>query len=1277
MSSGSSGPRPGALAGIVAGVALLAVAAFMFLRGDRLPDGGDKPGGAAADTQNPGDPDHTAQPASYAAGDYATFYALRNKGLAWLENKEFPNAIRSFDTLHQALPAERMPLQNFALGRALAVVDDDSPLAREKQENPALFQDAAEDARQTARLLAKFDKALAKYIEGRVDLKLGNSDAGIRLLHEAAQLEPKNAAFWFALYDAHADLRERADRTPYPLAVEAIENALALAPENLHAIGEAIQTQAKAGKTEALIATLQAARPVVEPLAESIQTRTRFDILKGFHRAIESLRTDPRRGAAFAMQIANVLRPDVAKRIDQRILDKNLLEYVMFDFSDNFRQAAAKAGYKPEADDPIEVQFTTIGGPLSGVSIARAVRIIDFDLDGFPDIVALEADRVVVLSRDNGRGEWTPRVSHTFPKGTTLSGMILVDLDRDYEVSSASKAYRVVHEGPGVPDTTTTPGFAFYDTDPDIVAWGPSGVFLLQNNKTDAGKRELTPLDEATAAFAGLQDVTAVVAVDIEHDGDLDLAVGSTSGLSLGINQSSRKAVRFARSAGSISGPPAKEAITGLAAADYNRDVANDLIVSGNTSSGILHNILHGRLRYTEIGDLPQAAAGMTVAEFNGDAAWDLAVASPEGITVLLLASTSDESMQWKSVEHVSQTPASGCLQCDYDNDTYRDLIAWGPQGVSILRGKPEGKFAPADIMDSKFLDVRDCDAADLDLDGDEDLIVSTADGVMVLINEGGNTNNWFRLTLRPEPNPEQHPANRVNMHGLGSVLEMKSAARYQAQVVERPLTHFGLGLQTRADALRIIWTDGVPQNIVDEPAPEASLTVLAPQFLKTSCPYIYTWDGEKFVFYSDCLWAAPLGLQLAEGVFAPSREWEYIRIDGQSLKPRNGEYVLQLTEELWEATYLDEVRLIAVDHPAGTQIFSNEKVGPPDVTEFRIHTVRTPRLPQSAVNQNGRDLLPQLSAADGQYVRAFDRRLRQGVTNEHFIEFDLGPLDKPQKVVLFLVGWVIPTDTNLNIAMQQSGEAPPRPPSILVPDEQGSWTEAVPFAGFPGGKTKTIAIDLSGKFLTDDYRVRLATSMELYWDAAFFTVDEEPVPVKQTNLPLLSANLHYRGFSRRTFTHSAFTPGSGGYAPEGYVYENPSRAPAWPPMQGRFTRFGEVRELLSDTDDFQVVFGAGDEITLRFADDDAELPQGWVRDFLLYNVGWDKDANQNTVFGQTVEPLPFRGMTGYPFAADETYPQSAAHREFLRKWQTRRQSAAAFRNWVREFDTSRNQSSQ
>ncbi len=93
-------------------------------------------------------------------------------------------------------------------------------------------------------------------------------------------------------------------------------------------------------------------------------------------------------------------------------------------------------------------------------------------------------------------------------------------------------------------------------------------------------------------------------------------------------------------------------------------------------------------------------------------------------------------------------------------------------------------------------------------------------------------------------------------------------------------------------------------------------------------------------------------------------------------------------------------------------------------------------------------------------------------------------------------------------------------------------------------------------------------------------------------------------------------------------------------------------------------VLGAGDAMTIRFAVPAEEPPPGWKRDFILHSIGWDKDADLNTIYGQTVEPLPFRAMRSYPFDADDSAPDSPAYRDYLRRYQTREQDPQAFWRW-------------
>jgi hypothetical protein len=171
---------------------------------------------------------------------------------------------------------------------------------------------------------------------------------------------------------------------------------------------------------------------------------------------------------------------------------------------------------------------------------------------------------------------------------------------------------------------------------------------------------------------------------------------------------------------------------------------------------------------------------------------------------------------------------------------------------------------------------------------------------------------------------------------------------------------------------------------------------------------------------------------------------------------------------------------------------------------------------------------------------------------------------------------------------------------------------------------------------------------MQIYWDQAFVARVLPSSPVKITSLAPVSADLHFRGFSRM------YRKG-GRYGPYWFEYGDVSKESPWRPIEGAFTRFGDVRTLLGEPDDMYVIMGPGDEATIEFdASSAGSLPPGWKRDFLLYTDGWIKDSDLNTAFGTTVEPLPYHGARSYPFSADDAYPTSAAHQRYLREYNTR-----------------------
>ena len=860
-------------------------------------------------------------------------------------------------------------------------------------------------------------------------------------------------------------------------------------------------------------------------------------------------------------------------------------------------------------------EFTAVELPdeLSGLT---DLVVEDVTLDGLNDLVMVRSGSLEVWSRSAaGANDWSLTMAD--PDDDSAWNRVLVaDIDRDFDPAASNlESPHLLEDRDGdrrmVSDPAGQP--RWFDTDLDLIAWSDSVLAIYRNELSESGERRLSLVSRYS-----LEGINDVAAADIDADGDLDIVVAATDAVHVLVNTNGT--VFEQRQLSDVG-------LSDLTVGDVDRNIATDLVgTSLDGGVGLLQNMFHSRFRWLpgmEVFGDGSPGDRVSIADVDGNLSWDVVTSGPAGLRVIRTKTTAPGVMSGLATGTISKSPVTDFTLADLDNDGHQDIAALTQTGIVLYRGLSDGTFAELDIAtpDAAGTSIA---ANDLDHDGDLDLLVIDTDGQLRLMdNEGGNSNHWIDIVVRGKEDDPQFRSRRVNMHGVGAVLEVMAGPLWQAHVVDSPVMHIGLGQADRLDAIRIVWTDGVPQDVVTDKLLRPRIGILAPQILKGSCPYIYTWTGDGFEFFSDCLWSAPIGLVQATGDLAPTREWEHLLISGDRLVPRDGEYVLQVTEELWEIAYFDQIELFAIDHPSEVQIFTNEKVGPPSLAAHRIHTVRHPRRPRSVVDGRGTDLLPGLSGKDGDYVQAFTTRRVQGLTDEWTMEFDLGDIDDVSDVRLFLTGWIFPTDTSLNYHIRQNPDLhPPAPPSIEVPDGDG-WKTARPFIGFPSGKTKAMVIDLTGIVGPDNTRFRLRSSMELYFDDAFFTIDETDEPTTSHVCALVNADLHYRGYSRRTYApETVFRQGN---APEGYDYNRVTTDPRWSPLFGRFTRYGLVGDLLQDADDRLAVMGPGDEMTVRFSVPAAPIPVGWTRDFVLRNVGWDKDADLNTVYGQSSEPLPFR----------------------------------------------------
>lgn len=1146
-------------------------------------------------------------------------------------------ACSRYKVLEQKLPNEILPVRNAAIARLLyykntSDLDDDGKRVAETNADEAI-----------SRLIALRPRTpLGYWLKARFLIKKSGrvtSDA-VRQYEMAVEFGRSNIAYQYSLYDALdsiGDDESKEDRE------RLLKTCLALKPTNLVVITDLLVLQAEA-EDESIESTLTDSRETLDSLSRLVLIITRQklnELLQELATAIESADWSKVRYSCRAIQ--NVLKGTEAYKRDVSEVKRHELEFVMQTFDKEFYN-----DYKvlrSSVDYSAEVAFRQRNHQdLNPNETVRDVKMVDFNLDGRTDLMALTNQRVVVWTLLGFDEKFDLQTE--FELDRSFAGILAADLDKDVMNKSHSML-----DGKGP---------AGFDADADVVLWGEDGVLVLRNDLSKDGRsRSLVPVGQDPEVEA-IRDVLEAVLIDVDHDSDLDIVTSSVGGPGLLLHTGT---LTFADFSEWIVAPDTLGELSSLSIVDWDRDADIDIVALdvNRGAIGILENLRHGRMRWRQFGEAFQSVEnlqGVAVLEADGNASWDLMTWSADQIELIITASYGRNAVVHQKTVSISSNGAEELIIFDCDNDGLMDVVSWTGGTMQLYKANVAGSHEQATLaLASSPSYLAQVATADIDLDGDLDLVVGGNATLNCLENEGGEQNSW--LAIRAYGRWDN--AGRANHFGIGSTIELKSGDDYQAQVVTEQRTHFGLGKGRRPEVVRIVWTNGMPQNII---RPNEDQAITEVMYLKGSCPFLYTWDGEKFVFVTDCLWAAPIGLQKSEGEMVPTRSWEYLKIPGEMLQKQEGLYRIQLTEELWEAAYFDHVQLIAVDHPAEVEVFSNEKVGPPSISEFKVHTVQERQSPRYARDRHGRDVLDLVQKYDGKFYRGFDKILRQGYTEDHLLEVSLGELQSPTQIKLFLTGWIHPTDTSLNIAFSQDPEVDgPELPSIWVPDAVGEWKIVPAPMGFPGGKTKTIVVDLSDAFLTDDYRLQIRTSSEIYWDEVFFTVDDAPAEVRLTEMQVESADLHYRGFSKRFPDREN--------APEWFDYTVVDREPKWPPMRGAFTRYGDVTPLLTFPDDMMAVLGSGDEMTVTFRAPEADPPSGWKRDFLLHNVGWDKDADLNTVHGQDVEPLPFREMRAYPYAPEQAFPDTPEHRDYLKRYQTRHSNWARFWKHIYAFDAS------
>ena len=1165
------------------------------------------------------------------------------RALAAMENLETEAAVDQFQTLASSDPGDAATLRNLMLARLLRIDQLSetalSPMKSAEEQSAARIQipDLLDAARENAARLMETakatdeDRAIARWVDARVtaaeatllppsmtrsirrdlidSLASGSADA------ETAETSRGPAADAGViggglLLDTIERSADPIDGLPPDLARTAANAALALATrhdDNLYfqlaAARLAIDDRrpAAADRVRRIGALVTAIKPAVARDTAAIG-KTPDELIDDIVSAIGAERWSDA-GNQMAL-LFNVLNGTELVRTDRKRSDPHPLDLISLR---SLRAAAAAAAIdetvRPSAEplvfdaDPSARQDPAAGPPT-------ATALVDADLDLRPDIAAVTDGRLTLRMATGGAPVQT---------GVNLVGYDRVLFAADLFVVDSS--YRIRADAGGG-------GAARHNTYPQLVAGGPSGLRLLEIDGRGDAPPKVSAVDDADNGLTDLADVTAAIAVDAEADGDLDLFVVAADRLRLYVNRGNRTFFEAPLDASSFDDNPP----TAMAIADLDRDLDIDLVTThADGTVGLVENLLHlqFRTRTLPIDPIP-GLEYLAVEDFDGDVAWDLLLSAETGGRVVYGRT---ESIGAWSVDDTTPAPGGIVVHGDLDNDSYFEAMTADGRTVRIdARG----------VTDRGDVEItgRPVAADDIDGDGILDLVLTSPEGSLPALNRSNIDGHHLSVRFR---GIDDNASGRVNHYAVGSVLESRFGPHYRARIITRPATHFGIDGYDTAD-VRAILPNGLTQTRRDV---AADSMIEEEQTLKGSCPYLFAGDGDRMRFVTDCLWAAPLGLQVAPGVVVPDRPWEYLKIEGRNIRPTaDGVYDFRITEELWEIAYFDQVSLTAVDHPADVEVWTNEKVAPPHAAQPRTFAFRRDQThpPRHAADTDGNEVTRTLSKTDDVYVKGFDRRLVQGLCPPHHIDLTFPGPPKPTndqpptsadgasdpRRYLVLTGWILPTDTSLNIQIDQNPELPSIVyPQLLVPDPTSpdGWRVVIDSIGFPGGKTKTMVVDVTDVLDPTEPRCRIRTTAQIYWDAAALVSGDASDRVIETPLTMLTASLGEHGYSR---------PIRRPDAPDRYDYDDATSAPRWPPLRGPRTEFGDCRDLLTNRDDAMVVMASGDEIRMTF-DAGPPPPPGWVRDFVLHNVGWDKDADLNTLTGQSTLPLPSRVMPTYP----------------------------------------------
>ena len=847
-----------------------------------------------------------------------------------------------------------------------------------------------------------------------------------------------------------------------------------------------------------------------------------------------------------------------------------------------YRRMGPKADALAVVDDDAVISPLPVGtlfaGPRlidSGDWSGASLTTVDMNADGFQDLLISAHDRLGIL-RGAPDGAFELVTEHALFAADSVRAALWGDIDDDGLV--------------------------------DAVLCGAQGTSVWYQASDDRWEPQAISARPCTSGSV----------FDADHDGDLDIFVTGADGNEL-LNNNRDGSFRMLADAMGLRGSHGQQ----IAIADLDADRDLDIIVVNTTPP---HDVWQNDRTWTyrqfagldEFRNTPLMA--VTAADTNADGhveiiglstAGDLHVWQTDGTT--WTGKVLRQSM-WSQTDLVSAAELS---VADFDGDGR-------PEILFVSSGENHSGFSLIDPdsgetrLDERVNGLTSAIAVSLEARDGPAIIGVGANGLNVW--PAGKARHPFMALVPTGRNDDDQM--RSNASGIGTRIMVRSAGQWTVLDALDPHSgpgqslaplSAGLGGRDQAGFVALQWSDGVSQTEIGLDAGRRH-EISETQRQLASCPVVFAWNGERYEFISDVLGVGGIGFFIEPGVYAPPRPFEGYLLEENTLVPRNGNYIVKLTEPMEENAYIDAVRIHVFDVPDGWSVVLDERMGiyGPDVTGRPV-TFRRALDPVRVFAADGSDVTDLVTTRDNHAPSPgdLDRRFIGLLADDQVLTFEFDQPLNGEGLALLADGWIEYPYSQTVFAAWQAGVGY-RSATLEARDADGRWSTVVAEFGYPAGMPRKMLLPIDNLPPGTD-ALRISSNMEIYWDRLQI-IWEEPLEFSyRTTIKPSVARVARSGFAKRS---------NGPQRLPHYDYAD--RSPYWDTkyQRGFYTAFGDATELVTEVDGAVAIFGGGEEIHLEFPAT-APAATGTRRFFALDFRGWAKDMDLYTQDGETVGPLP------------------------------------------------------